>query len=245
MYVLLVNQADGMNPTDPSSIWTCRLCGCQHYTPIYLNLFTENGEHPLVPTIRRYNNLLVSAVVFLYRIFACYRMLNVSIGDCDKLPTSLCQVCTTKVQELQLFYDNCQETQKMLSIQYGLHQEDIGQAVSVDPTVQTLQMHMDGIDMKDDMQQMQMQQEVAPIQDPAPGVNIQAVQPAVLSADKLLETAIKDTCILSEAEESEDDDSGEEDITDDQSGEQSANEEKVRLISEFNLVTICHKKKIN
>ena len=53
MYVLLVNQGDGMNPNDASNIWTCRLCGIQLYNPVYLNLFTENGENALVSTIRR------------------------------------------------------------------------------------------------------------------------------------------------------------------------------------------------
>ena len=55
-HVILLNQTNGISPTDTSSIWTCRLCGCQHYNPIYLNLFTENGESPLVPTIQRYHD---------------------------------------------------------------------------------------------------------------------------------------------------------------------------------------------
>ena len=53
MYVLLVNENGGINQTESASIWTCRLCGCQHYTPVYLNLFAGDQEHGLVSTIHR------------------------------------------------------------------------------------------------------------------------------------------------------------------------------------------------
>ncbi|KAK4037765.1 zinc finger protein 2 isoform X2 [Daphnia magna] len=185
MYVLLVNQGDGINPADPTSIWTCRLCGIQMYNPVYLHLFSESGENPLISTIRRF--------------------LDIKIEDSDKLPTTLCQSCTTKVQELESFYNNCQDAQKLLAIQHGVqfHNEGIieDQALMIPPTQNTIA----AVTLK--------QSETNNV--------TSSPSTTVLTVDKLLETAIKDTCILSgeESEESESTDclSDDDNLTDDPS----------------------------
>ena len=127
------------------------------------------------------------------------RVLNIKIGSCDKLPTTLCQPCVTKVEELDHFLNNSRETQKILSVQYGVPlNESEMQSLMVEPSIPD-----------------------RTIKEDVPEVVPNSTQSTTLSADKLLETAIKDTCIISE-QESDDSDSMDA-MTDDQ----SASDEKV------------------
>ena len=123
--------------------------------------------------------------------------MNIKIGNCDKLPTTLCQPCVTKVEELDHFLNNSRETQRILSVQYGVPLNDSEiQSLMVEPNITDMA-------IKEDL----------------PEVVPNTTQSTTLSADKLLETAIKDTCILSE-QESEDSDS-----MDAMTDEQSASDE--------------------
>lgn len=132
--------------------------------------------------------------------------MDIKVDGSDKLPTTLCQTCTTKIEDMQNFYNHCHDAQKMLAVQYGVQISDEGtledHAIMMASTPSTMANLIVKEDEEDVMQHTS--------------------STATLSADKLLETAIKDTCILSgeDSDESEMTDG----LTDD---EQSAIEDKV------------------
>ena len=95
-----------------------------------------------------FQDVIYTFIFFLFTL----RLLNIKLGECDKLPTGLCQPCVSKVEELQQFYDNCHETQKMLAVQYSLHQEDEctnGQDL-------LMQSGLANINLKEDVQQVEL-----------------------------------------------------------------------------------------
>lgn len=106
---------------------------------------------------------------------------------------------------MESFYNNCQDAQKLLAIQHGVqfHNEGIieDQALMIPPTQNTIA----AVTLK--------QSETNNV--------TSSPSTTVLTVDKLLETAIKDTCILSgeESEESESTDclSDDDNLTDDPS----------------------------
>ena len=103
------------------------------------------------------------------------------------------------MEELDHFLNNSRETQKILSVQYGVPlNESEMQSLMVGPNITDMT-------IKEDI----------------PEVVPNPTQSTTLSADKLLETAIKDTCILSEQE------SDGSDSMDAMTDEQSASDEKV------------------
>ena len=157
-------------------------------------------------------------------------MLDIKVGECDKLPTSLCQACATKVEEVQHFYDNCQEAQKILALQYGVQQDDCSVAADTSQGLQIVQptVSLASITLKDDLTQQVIIPTTVPISSGTTTTTTGSNGPvATLSADKLLEAAIKDTCILSEESDESGDDSGDDGMTDDQ----SASEDKVKFFS--------------
>lgn len=126
------------------------------------------------------------------------------------MPNTLCQPCASKVEDLQNFYNNCQEAQKILAVQYGcnpgMQLEDEGKMEGQSLMVSHVHDSMVELVEKHTLENIV----------PCPTVS------AILSTDKLLETAIKDTCILSE-EESDDTDSMDDGMS---MEEQSAGEEE-------------------
>lgn len=114
--------------------------------------------------------------------------MGIKIEECDKLPTTLCQPCVSKVEDMQNFYNQCQDAQKMLAVQYGVaiaEEENVDQHTVA---IASNQGSLANLMVKED------------------AVAVLPVCTSTLSADKLLETAIKDTCILSgeDSEESSD-----------------------------------------
>lgn len=112
-----------------------------------------------------------------------YRCLNIKVEESDKLPTTLCQPCVTKVEEMHNFYNQCQDAQKILGVQFGVTvaaEENVN-----NHSITMAQNPIGNLIIKEDI------------------VSTMPICSSTLSADKLLETAIKDTCILS-AEDSED-----------------------------------------
>jgi hypothetical protein len=127
----------------------------------------------------------------------------------------VCQACASKVEELENFYSNCHNAQATLAVQYGvqIHEHADDQSLMMAPA------HSSQVDLG--VKDTNNLTEVLPIS----GNTI-----TTLSADKLLETAIKDTGvnILSEdEEESEDEDDSLDVSTDD---DQSGDGEKVSFI---------------
>lgn len=121
-------------------------------------------------------------------VFKFYRFLDIKIEGCDKLPTTLCQTCTTKVEDMQNFYNHCQDAQKMLAVQFGV---PISEEGIEDQTIMTVSTQNTITNLM--------------VKESADSVLPISSSTVTLTADKLLETAIKDTCILS-GEDSEESD---------------------------------------
>ena len=139
------------------------------------------------------------------------RVLDIKIRNCDKLPTTLCQPCVAKVEELDHFLNNSHETQKILSVQYGVAL-DVPLNEGETLTEQSLMIEPNiAMAIKEDLPEVVAYKPTT--------------QSTTLSADKLLETAIKDTCILSEQ------DSDDSDSMDAMTDDQSASDEKVNLFN--------------
>lgn len=133
-----------------------------------------------------------------------FRLLDIKIEGCDKLPTTLCQQCTAKVEDLQNFYNNCHDAQKILAVQFSVSDEGCLEDSSI--IISSSANTVANLVVKEDHSD-----------------TVPSTTSATLSTDKLLETAIKDTCILSGEEESE-----ESDTTDSLSDEEhSTAEDKV------------------
>ena len=128
------------------------------------------------------------------------------------MPTTVCQTCASKIEELENFYSNCHNAQATLAVQYGVHEHHVD-----DQSLLMASAHSSLVDLG--VKDTNSLTEVLP----------SATTTTTLSADKLLETAIKDTGvnILSEEEESEDEDDSLDVSTDD---DESGDEEKVQLV---------------
>lgn len=127
-------------------------------------------------------------------------------------------MCVNKIQDMQRFYESSQETQKFLAQQStppeSLHAVNNGDILREDRM-------SNGADMQ--MQQLAIE-EVSNYIESKP-INTE-ITTSGLSTNKLLETAIKDTCILSE------EDSGETDAMDDHQGDQA------ELSADFTVFTL-------
>lgn len=142
------------------------------------------------------------------------RFLDIKIEECDKLPTTLCQPCTSKIEELQCFYHHCQDAQKILAVQHGVQIQDERVIEN-----QALIVASNENNITDEVVK----------EDTTDAIPITTTSTTTLSADKLLETAIKDTCILSGEDSEESGEDSEESLSDDenQTDDQSATEDKV------------------
>ena len=143
------------------------------------------------------------------------RFLDIKIEECDKLPTTLCQPCTSKMEELQCFYHHCQDAQKILAVQHGVQLQD-ERVIENQALVASNENNITDEVVKEDTT------------DAIPFTTT-TTSTTTLSADKLLETAIKDTCILSGEDSEESGEDSEESLSDDenQTDDQSATEDKV------------------
>jgi hypothetical protein len=142
------------------------------------------------------------------------RFLDIKIEECDKLPTTLCQPCTSKIEELQCFYHHCQDAQKILAVQHGVQIQDERVIENEALIVASNENNITDKVVKEDT---------------TDAIPITTTSTTTLSADKLLETAIKDTCILSGEDSEESGEDSEESLSDDenQTDDQSATEDKV------------------
>lgn len=142
------------------------------------------------------------------------RFLDIKIEECDKLPTTLCQPCTSKIEELQCFYHHCQDAQKILAVQHGVQIQDERVIENQALIVASNENNITDKVVKEDT---------------TDAIPITTTSTTTLSADKLLETAIKDTCILSGEDSEESGEDSEESLSDDenQTDDQSATEDKV------------------
>lgn len=122
------------------------------------------------------------------------------------MPTTVCQACASKVEDLQNFYSNCQEAQKILAIQYGCSSGGV-QLEGGDLAAQTMIVSHPQDPMVQLVAKEDNMQDIVPCSTSA----------AILSTDKLLETAIKDTCILLSEEDSDETDSMDDGMSDEHS----------------------------
>lgn len=142
--------------------------------------------------------------------------MDIKIEGCDKLPTTLCQTCTTKVEDMQNFYNHCQDAQKMLAVQYGVPIAEEGSMEDPAIMIASTQNAIENLLVKEDVGN------VLPI----------SSSTVTLTADKLLETAIKDTCILSG------EDSEESDLTDGLSDEEQSGMDDEKVYTCFFLICV-------
>ena len=136
--------------------------------------------------------------------FIVFRLLDIRIENSDKLPTSVCQTCVSKVEELDNFYNHCQNAQETMAVQYEVQiQEHVDDQSLMMPSAHSSLMNVE-LGVKENLTEE------------LPG----SATTTTLSADKLLETAIKDTCILSEEESDDDEDDSSEVSTDGEESQQ-------------------------
>ena len=119
------------------------------------------------------------------------------------------------MEELQCFYHHCQDAQKILAVQHGVQLQD-ERVIENQALVASNENNITDEVVKEDTT------------DAIPFTTT-TTSTTTLSADKLLETAIKDTCILSGEDSEESGEDSEESLSDDenQTDDQSATEDKV------------------
>lgn len=103
-------------------------------------------------------------------------------------------MCVSKIEDMQRFYETSQETQKFLTQQASQFNEDILREET--STV--------GANSPNQQPETAVKEVTSFIQNNPSSA--EGIPPSGLTANKLLETAIKDTCILSEEDSEETDD---------------------------------------